>query len=476
MRVNYRRLGSRNLTAEKPIAQRRNSRRRHQESPDVNANDQISRESLLEAYQRGERQFCNLDLSNLDLSNLDLSKSDFSGATLQKTNFSGTRLSGARFLKADLQHATLSRAHLEDAELGWSNFSEADLVGADLHGCHAQAALFSGALLIRANLNEADCLGVNFSGANAMAAQFQETNLECADFSGATLSNADFRGCNASWANFSRTRLNWANFNWSHIEAANFDAANMTGANLQAANLSFSNLQNTNLLSADAYYTVFAGTLLPSSVKPFANASCARITYQTMLRSNWSKEVLREWQNHGVSLVDFEAFPTDVQNYIREGNCNLRITFSLPIQDLEQHALEVLVEHLFGHQPDFHILSVLHDNQISTVAFRSADDKAIETFVQAMQKRIWQVPTTSEAIERVYQERMKCRKKDTKCLPLMSRVLANLSEHMTHVQALLNVGEDDRVKQLAAHLEVDEPVPEAKKQFSWSSVFRPIEH
>lgn len=436
----------------------------------------MSREAILEAYERGERQFCNLDLSEVDLSGVDLSKSDFSGSTLHKTNFTGSTLSGSCFSKADLQHATLSRAHLDEAELGWSNVSEADLVGADLHGCHAQAALFSGALLIRANFTEADCLGVNFSGANAMAALFQEANLECADFSGATLSNADLRGCNASWANFSRTRLNWANLNWAQIEAANFEGANMTGANLQAANLSFSNLLHTNLLSADAYYTVFSGCLLPQSPREMANASCARITYQTMTRSQWTKDMLRAWQDRGAAILDFEAFPTDVQNFLREGVCNVRITFSLPIRDLEQQALEVLSEHLFGHQPDFHILSVHHDNFISTVAFRTGSDEATDMFVQALQKRIWSSPDSAEAIERVYEERMKRRKKDTKLLPKMNRVLTNLSEHIAHVQALVNVGEDDHIKQLSARLEAEEqPVSAAKKQISWSNVFRRIE-
>ena len=442
----------------------------------MNNNEQMSRETLLEAYQKGERQFCNMDLSEMDLSGVDLSNSDFSGSILHKTNFSGSKLTGACFSKADLQHSTLSRAHLEESDLGWCNVSEADLVGADLHACHAQAALFSGALLIRANLCDADCLGCNFSGANAMAAQFQETNLECADFSGATLTNTDFRGCNASWANFSRTRLNWANFNWSQIEAANFEGANMTGVNLQAANLSFSNLIHTNLLSADAYYTIFSGSLLPSFPKDLANVSCARITYQTMNRSQWTKEMLRSWQNHGASIVDFEAFPTDVQNFIREGNCNLRVTFSLPIRDLEQQALEVLIEHLFGHQPDFHILSILHDNFISTVAFRSDSDAVTDTFVEALQKRVWLNPNVAEAIDRVYQERMKTRKKDSKLMPKMNRILSNLSEHIAHVQALVNVSEDDRIKQLAERLEVEESVPTAKKQLTWSSVFRRIEN
>ena len=353
----------------------------------------------------------------------------------------------------------------------------ADFVGADLKGALAQAANFRGALFIRANMTETDCLGAIFSGINGMAAQFQEANLECADLSQANLSNVDFRGINGAWANFSQTRLNWSNFTLAQLEASDFEGANLTGATLRASNMSFANLQGSNLQSSDAYFSNFSGALIPQNPQTAMNVSSVRITYQTYVRSGWRKENLREWQARGATILDFEAFPQEVQGYIRAGRCNLRITFSTSVQNDEQRALEALIFAFFGRQPSFRILSVRHDGRESTVAFLAPSDEAIERFAMSLRDHSWS--EQSESIRSMYEECCKIHSEAGKFEATSSKrdvieVLGRLSGSVAHIQALLSVSRDDHIRRLSEKLAEGDTVAEEKSQVRWSSVFKPI--
>jgi uncharacterized protein YjbI with pentapeptide repeats len=111
--------------------------------------------------------------------------------------FTGARMVGARLLGrfdgVDFSHTDLTSAFFGPRDpreevlitpmmtLDAANFSGATLVGADLSGNHAENTNFSGADLTRANLRNARLGGANFTGAV----------LDAADFAGATLPGAD---------------------------------------------------------------------------------------------------------------------------------------------------------------------------------------------------------------------------------------------------------------------------------------------
>ena len=425
------------------------------------------RSELLSAYARGERDFSKRNLVGIDLSNCDLSGSDFSGCLLSGAKFGGSNLRKVNLSRADLTEANLSRADLTDSDLSWCKLSHAEMVGAHMNHVHARGANFSNVLMIRARLNDADCLGANFSGVNATAAQLDSANLECAVLTRAVMMNASLCGANCSWANLSDTRLNWANMSWCLLEATDLEFANLTGVNLRAANLSFANLRDAILTGADLYFANLSGAYLDAEHVQAARISSARLTSQTFTRSGWSRELLREWQQKGAVILDFSALSHDVQDFIREGECNLRMYFSIPVTFESQLAIETLIAYLGERASELRVLSISSEDYGGYVAFYSPQPPEVESFISAMHHRIWQ-DDQSGFVERYLSFNK------TPRIPQFDIVqqLNELAAHIMQIQALVPISDDDLTKKLQARLSKDMFVPD-KAEISWSHVSLP---
>lgn len=427
----------------------------------------MDRQGVITARQEGRKDFSGCCLDDQDLSGLDLAGCDFSGSSFSGANLSSAVLADANCSRADFSGAILSRANLSGSQLGQARLIASDLVGCDLRRASARAANLNNALLIRAKFNDADFLGANFSGANATAAQFESVNLECADFSGAALMNTTFCASTCSWTNFTNARLNWATLSWCLLEAADFENANITGANLQGANLSFANLKDVVLTGADLYFANLSGTCMPAGPLTSIRVSHASLTSQTYERSGWSRELLREWQRKGAVILDFEAFSRDVQLYIREGDCNLRIYFSKPVENNARIALEVLIWHLTHESNTLRILSVANDNTKGQVAFFSTKDADIELFISALREKTWLADRESmENDFKTYQNTSRVGNID------IIGTLNALSNAIYHIQAIVPALEDDKASKVHARLEPGE-CHNNKTQVSWSNITLP---
>ncbi|BAY51186.1 serine/threonine protein kinase [Thermostichus vulcanus NIES-2134] len=108
---------------------------------------------LLTAYKRGERDFIDVDLSNVVLRNADLSGANFANANFTNADLKGCILANAVLREANFQGANLHDANLCGAYLVQANFERANLKGAKLHD-----ASISGA-----NFTSADISGADFS-------------------------------------------------------------------------------------------------------------------------------------------------------------------------------------------------------------------------------------------------------------------------------------------------------------------------
>ncbi|MCI3281581.1 serine/threonine-protein kinase [Synechococcus sp. PCC 6717] len=106
---------------------------------------------LLTAYKRGERDFVDVDLSNVVLRHADLSGANFANANLSNADLKGCILAGAVLREANLQGANLSEANLNGAYLVHANLEKANLKGARL-----QDASISGANFTAADISGAD--------------------------------------------------------------------------------------------------------------------------------------------------------------------------------------------------------------------------------------------------------------------------------------------------------------------------------
>lgn len=117
----------------------------------------LSAASLQKAYQRGQRDFANHDLSHLVLRKFNLAEAlfhqssfqntDFQGANLYNTNFGRASLTGAILRNCNLSHAYFSYANLEGADLRGANLSYAYLSNANLRGTNLYGANLTGATL-----------------------------------------------------------------------------------------------------------------------------------------------------------------------------------------------------------------------------------------------------------------------------------------------------------------------------------------
>ncbi|MBE9062644.1 serine/threonine-protein kinase [cf. Phormidesmis sp. LEGE 11477] len=127
-------------------------------------------QSLKDAYAKGQRDF-----SDHILTQLDLHKQTFAEA---------------RFAKANLREANLTGADLSQTHLGQANLTRASLKNAKLAGAH----------LVYANLEGADLRGANLNRANLGSAKLDGANLCGADLTGATLSEAQLDTALTNWA------------------------------------------------------------------------------------------------------------------------------------------------------------------------------------------------------------------------------------------------------------------------------------
>jgi putative addiction module CopG family antidote len=114
----------------------------------------LDEQELLDAFRRGQRTFCKLDMSNMQLPNASLysinlvdinfnhsnckhanfSKSKFERVDFSNLVFRNAILSKASFTNTNLQNTDLRGAYLDDADFNDTNLQGANLCGANLRG------------------------------------------------------------------------------------------------------------------------------------------------------------------------------------------------------------------------------------------------------------------------------------------------------------------------------------------------------
>lgn len=126
---------------------------------------QLTAESIVQDYRRGNRNFSQQVLSELDLEGLKLAGASFSQGKLIGVNLQKANLYRTNFYNANLAQANLKEANLQRAELYKANLKSADLQGADLQG---------------ANLNSAILKDANLGGANLKGAKVDDEQIKTA--------------------------------------------------------------------------------------------------------------------------------------------------------------------------------------------------------------------------------------------------------------------------------------------------------
>ncbi|MGQ9866455.1 MAG: pentapeptide repeat-containing protein [Pseudanabaenaceae cyanobacterium] len=211
----------------------------------------MTREALLTAYQRGQRDFRGVDLSGVALNSVALPGIDLRGARLQNSQFQSSDLRGARFNQSEasgilLRGAILDGADLQEANFTNGEFSEASLVGTRLNRSQLTQARFYGANLRQSEARQADLRRTDFGLANLQKADFSQ-----ADLTDANLLKTDLRGALLTGADLTQARLEASILVDADLRATDLRHARLIYANLQRADLSFATLNFTELSAAN---------------------------------------------------------------------------------------------------------------------------------------------------------------------------------------------------------------------------------
>ncbi|ELS03219.1 serine/threonine protein kinase [Xenococcus sp. PCC 7305] len=116
----------------------------------------VDRQTLLDSYAGGRRDFAGKDISLQNLQKANLSGSNFHHSRMIKVNFQGADLSSADFTGCDLRQGLLRNANLGRSYLSYANLEGTDLRGADLSFAHLKNTKLKGANLCGANLTSAN--------------------------------------------------------------------------------------------------------------------------------------------------------------------------------------------------------------------------------------------------------------------------------------------------------------------------------
>ena len=168
--------------------------------------------------------------------------------------------------KVSAPSAHLERAILLGANLADANFFKANLAGADLREANLAGADLREANLAGADLREANLAGADLREANLAGSDFREANLLGANFFKANLADASFFKANFAdaillEANFADAILLEANLTDADLREANLARADLREVNLVGANLSVANLEGAKLFRADLAGSHLRGVL-----------------------------------------------------------------------------------------------------------------------------------------------------------------------------------------------------------------------
>jgi uncharacterized protein YjbI with pentapeptide repeats len=226
--------------------------------------------TLLDSLEEN-KNFENMDLSNLVFDEINLTNAIFKDAMLNDTSLHESILRGANFENVNYEEGDLTRADLTGANLSGADFINinfkdtivTDINSSDINFYNAKMVNtnFEDSTLLETGFDQSTLTNVNLKNTNLTNVMFESSNCERTDFTGANMTNAYLENTNFSGAKFVGANLSNARIQDVKITNADFTGANLsgarlwtstlrdailTGANLTGANID-SNMQNMNL-------------------------------------------------------------------------------------------------------------------------------------------------------------------------------------------------------------------------------------
>lgn len=207
----------------------------------------VQRHALFQKSRDGGRRamFAGYDLSGLSIAGCDLSHADFTGSSFYATDLHGAKFDCATLFACDFRQANMAKVSLSHA---------------DLRGC-----FFAGAMMVGANLFEADLrpgtqISRDASGEfHVMRPEAQPGTSSSAGFAAANLTNASLTGVIAIQTDFSEAIMRGCKLVRAHIRGANFTGTNLQGADFAQADTRDACFRGAVISGANFDYADIAG-------------------------------------------------------------------------------------------------------------------------------------------------------------------------------------------------------------------------
>jgi hypothetical protein len=137
--------------------------------------DNWSKQSIVDAYNSGRRDFSEENFSGLDLREITLTGANLRDANMTGANLENANLVNANLRGADLTGANLRRANLTGADLRWAN-----LVNANLD--YSSWPLWCGSLDVKVDKKIAVQLMYHACALDCSDPEYQEARTKVLDF------------------------------------------------------------------------------------------------------------------------------------------------------------------------------------------------------------------------------------------------------------------------------------------------------
>jgi uncharacterized protein YjbI with pentapeptide repeats len=185
---------------------------------------------------------------------------DLSGLRLACCDLSHADLTGSSFYGTDLHDAKFDCATLFACDFRQANLTNISLIHADVRGC-----FFAGALMVGANLFEADLRpGAQLSRdrqgeLHVLLPEAKQGADTTSGFTGANLTNASLAGAIAIQTDFSEAIMRGCKFVRAHVRGANFTATDLQGADFAQADTREACFRRAVIAGANFEYADIAG-------------------------------------------------------------------------------------------------------------------------------------------------------------------------------------------------------------------------
>lgn len=221
------------------------------EGMDPHALRLLSREEV-QAILAGDKNLERRNLLGLDLSGLDFSGAKLAHALCNNTSFSGCNMEGANFFFTLAGEADFSGARLVRADMEQSVLQKAILKNADCSEARLYLSTFGESDLSGAIFDRADIKLCNFAKARLADSRFYNTLLSLCSFSEIKAPGADFTEIRAFKCLFQQADLRGALFHRAVLNECLFQGCLATGLPLVGAELrKFYTDADTDLSNAD---------------------------------------------------------------------------------------------------------------------------------------------------------------------------------------------------------------------------------